>query len=455
MKKSFLKWFTLVELIIVITILAILSTIWFVSFQSYTKNTRDSNRLTTLINLENSLKIYFTKNNSYPEAESKTEVQASWTILSYQWIIWDNISSLIWFNKVPLDPVDSRNYLYATNQQKNLFQVMWFLEWDEYKSLSFYNQKVNAASLIDRSPRSKWDNIWIFLDWNNESITWSIVNIFSWSVNYKVYFSNKNKVESNSWSQIFSNIYSWRNDLINNKDLAKFDDSLVVYFDMETTLTTWTWLVLLKDLSKYWNNWRCVISWWVTVNCWVSPWPVIVNWNWNSWKAMLFDWIDDRVIVDTNTVWIWSWMTVLAFTKLFDQTFWSNTYHKDIVRSCGWWWLWALSTNWDYNTTENIIADSRWVASWSNWQVNPPMKAKKLSYNLLWLVLDRNSSESSVIINSNKYSQLNVIRTKPSTTSFNIWFDCWWPLSWIIDEVRIYNRVLSDLEIQTIYDTIK
>lgn len=399
-------------------------------------------------NLENSLKIYFTKNNSYPEAESKTEIQASWSMLSYQWIIWDNISSLIWFNKAPLDPVDSRNYLYATNQQKNLFQVMWFLEWDEYKSLSFYNQKVNAASLIDRSPRSKWDNIWIFLDWNNESITWSIVNIFSWSVNYKVYFSNKNKVESNSWSQIFSNIYSWRNDLINNKDVAKLDDSLVVYFDMETL--TWT---KLKDLSKYWNDWVCYDSWSI-VSCWASLlWPQIIDWNWKSWKAMRFDWINDYIKVSSNSIWTSSWLTILSLVKLFNQ-WWVTT---NIIRSwCFWWRKWALVTDNNYDLSNILSADHRWVSTWSNWQVNDfTIKAPKLDFNLLWLILDRNNTKSTVVVNLLNYPQTNTLSIKPTTTWFSIWWDCAWPLNWIIDEVRIYNRVLSDLEIQTIYDIIK
>lgn len=61
--------FTLVELIIVITILAILATISFISFKNYSKSSRDTNRVSTLKNMEKWLDIFALKIWKYPNPE--------------------------------------------------------------------------------------------------------------------------------------------------------------------------------------------------------------------------------------------------------------------------------------------------------------------------------------------------------------------------------------------------
>jgi len=47
-KLNNIKWFTLVELIVVVTILWILSTIWFVAYSWYLVWVRDTNRTSQL-----------------------------------------------------------------------------------------------------------------------------------------------------------------------------------------------------------------------------------------------------------------------------------------------------------------------------------------------------------------------------------------------------------------------
>ena len=66
MKKRTLKWFTLVELIVVITILAILWTIAFISIQWYTKNARDSRRVSDINNIQKSLELFTLQTEKYP-----------------------------------------------------------------------------------------------------------------------------------------------------------------------------------------------------------------------------------------------------------------------------------------------------------------------------------------------------------------------------------------------------
>ncbi|MDD5769380.1 MAG: prepilin-type N-terminal cleavage/methylation domain-containing protein [Candidatus Gracilibacteria bacterium] len=89
MKKSITKFlkslkttkaFTLVELIIVITIIAILATMAFTSYQSFTKDVRDSNRLSTLKQIQTGLEAYNVKSGLYPQTESGVNITASSSI---------------------------------------------------------------------------------------------------------------------------------------------------------------------------------------------------------------------------------------------------------------------------------------------------------------------------------------------------------------------------------------
>jgi type IV pilus assembly protein PilE len=59
MKKYQIRAFTLVELIIVISILSLLATLAFVSFQSYVSQSKNTQRLTSLLQIQKSLDTHF------------------------------------------------------------------------------------------------------------------------------------------------------------------------------------------------------------------------------------------------------------------------------------------------------------------------------------------------------------------------------------------------------------
>ena len=125
------KAFTLVELIIVITILAILATIAFVSFQWYTKNTRDSNRVSTINNIEKWLELFYIQTNKYPTPDETTNITWSWwDILIKQWILWETVSRVIKSNKTPIDPLTNNKYTYSTRQNEREYQLATILESD-------------------------------------------------------------------------------------------------------------------------------------------------------------------------------------------------------------------------------------------------------------------------------------------------------------------------------------
>jgi len=77
MLNSRIRAFTLVELIVVITIVWILSTVGFVSYSWYLTWARDSNRISQLVKIGDSLQVY-AANKSLPLPDDYVEVHSSW-----------------------------------------------------------------------------------------------------------------------------------------------------------------------------------------------------------------------------------------------------------------------------------------------------------------------------------------------------------------------------------------
>ena len=77
---SWIKAFTLVELIVVITILAVLWTIVFISLDGYAIYARDSVRLNNLRALETGLKIQYTQWWRYKIPDDTVNITASGTL---------------------------------------------------------------------------------------------------------------------------------------------------------------------------------------------------------------------------------------------------------------------------------------------------------------------------------------------------------------------------------------
>ena len=68
--------FTLVELIVVITIVGILSTIGFVSYSNYLTGARDSNRISQMVKITDSMQVYSAAKN-LPLPDNKIDITAS------------------------------------------------------------------------------------------------------------------------------------------------------------------------------------------------------------------------------------------------------------------------------------------------------------------------------------------------------------------------------------------
>jgi len=287
------SWFTLVELIVVITILAILGTIGFLSFQSYNTYARDSVRLWNLKTIESGLWIMYVQGWNYALPDDSVNITASWTIIRKQWVFWKNALRTVRVSKNgSKDPLTEEYFDYTVWSNLQEYQLVAYLEWDESFNPNLappkgrgiiWNSYANIWTM-----KSVWSDIWIVYSWwlalhKTASNIWNDFDIRKDWDEYTVKFSEDDKITS-SGSLLFSSVYNHSKKLLKNKDLAKLDDSLVLYFDMETTTMSWS-EVVLKDLSKYGNNWE--LKWWIKI------WTEI----WVSWKSTYFDWVDDYIDV--------------------------------------------------------------------------------------------------------------------------------------------------------------
>ena len=128
-QKRILRWFTLVELIVVITIVGILSTIGFVSYSGYLVWARDSNRLGQLANITEALQVFATsKRLPLPDSPINIIVGDPDTIVAYQWNAGVNVIDALDYNNGWRDPKDKTPFVYMVTKDRKSFQMLAFME---------------------------------------------------------------------------------------------------------------------------------------------------------------------------------------------------------------------------------------------------------------------------------------------------------------------------------------
>jgi len=113
MKK---QGFTLIEILIVVAIIGLLASVVLVGLGSFRTRGRDSRRIADLREVQNGLELYYTKNQSYPDA-------ASWDALKTALI-----SAGIGLSDIPNDPIIGRNYGYCKTSDNYNYVVAAYLE---------------------------------------------------------------------------------------------------------------------------------------------------------------------------------------------------------------------------------------------------------------------------------------------------------------------------------------
>lgn len=175
--------FTLVELIVVITIVWILSTVWFVSYSGYLTWARDSNRISQLTKLSDSLQVH-SASKTLPLPDNKIDITASWTLIAYQGEVWVDVLETIDYTNGGQDPKDDSYYTYYLTKDRNSIQLMAMMEeqqnvayntplylksnqTNKRELLSLGNMKAQA-NFEERYPKVYGRKLWV-LTYNDDS----------------------------------------------------------------------------------------------------------------------------------------------------------------------------------------------------------------------------------------------------------------------------------------------
>jgi len=399
-------------------------------------------RVSDLTSASKGLTIFFTKSWMYPETESGINITAWSNTLSKQWKLWQSVARVINMNQVPLDPVDQTKYTYSTNSSRTKYELLG------------YTENTNLVSVVPQSFAEDYSQRWVNLVGDelgvilngDNSLPSGDVETSTGSKTYKVLFDGNTQTEG-SGNLVFSQIYNMRDDLLKNKELASLDDSLVGYWDMETLMGD-----LLKDWSKYENHGTCynnASSW----ACWVV-WAKFVSRDGKNEKMMSFDGVDDRI-----NIWIWkiSQLPMNDFTVVSVINTTQNIQQRCIISTSWDGVAWFRYGFWDWDTSSYILYGGYW--EWNIWKIkvndgqNHILVARYLLNNRVDAFVDGSYVGMQNITwmwfnAALKSSQYFHIGTMKGYYSSNY-------IKWLIDEVRIYNRALSDSEIKALYSATK
>lgn len=156
--KRIIKWFTLVELIVVIAILAILATIWFISMQGYAKSARQSTRVADLQTIGRSIEYFKIESGYYPEPTNPFNVTFSGSLAWKQWIFWeDTRKESRRISEVPLDPLTKNPYTYSVTNNGQEYEL-WAIS-----EISFSS---NTQSIPLVSQLYAANSFYTYIKWN-------------------------------------------------------------------------------------------------------------------------------------------------------------------------------------------------------------------------------------------------------------------------------------------------
>jgi len=429
LKTKPLSGFTLVELLVSVIILAILATLWNIEYNKYLSDVRDTNRLAQLNWIGQGLSSYQVY-NSLPLPDNNIEIYGSGALIGYQWYMWDNALEVIEYSNSWLDPLDKVAVSYYVNAKKNKFQLLSFLEIPADKQTSILSQAHANVDYSFRFIKVYGDKLGIFTDSNYTPI-----------------------------QEIDSIISAETLDIANTPDtyISHFDD----YISISGTGETLKWVIAGGGLVGYWNfesidgttiqdsspyENRGAVSWGTTLAAGKSG------------NGLFFDGVNDDFVVDD--------IPNLTANQAPTHTIAAWVYPNDtscILTSCQQWALflwdrdqWINSWSWTHH----------WYVWWSDgssfWldtkKYNPPLVQDTWNH----VAITFNGEDVNCFLNG---KQTCSRKKSPAITSINmkssdlvLGRDISGGNNFFhgtIDNLRIYDRVLSASEIRTIYNVEK
>lgn len=124
------------EIFIAIGVFLLAWVVVYAYFLSEDKASRDVQRYVDLLKINDELKLYYSKNNTYPLPEDAVSITASGEILTYQWYFWEKNFEEMSIKSIQ-DPLWDKffkylnYYTYVTDEKKQKFQLMAWYENDE------------------------------------------------------------------------------------------------------------------------------------------------------------------------------------------------------------------------------------------------------------------------------------------------------------------------------------
>ena len=127
-----LKWFTLVEILIVIVIIGILIWALVPRMQSAQWRARDVARKNDLSQLQSAIVTSYSDRWKWPDTTSGCTVASGWCAIVWDNAIWTAVIGA-WLNWVPADPIEGNyvRFITGTNSKK-IENWYWYAIWKKY-----------------------------------------------------------------------------------------------------------------------------------------------------------------------------------------------------------------------------------------------------------------------------------------------------------------------------------
>lgn len=404
----FISWF--------VTFIVIILGLWYVLKHQMIGDSKKISEVNTEIEtIEKSLNKFYNENWYYPSPDNSVWIIAwKWNFVYYQGYIWESLNKRLELNK---SEDFFKKYTYSVTTNGDKYQIVYFLR--NKKILSF------------------WDKIWVFVDANNvpfQDLDYPIWDLTKTQEVFTVYFDDKIKI-------------TWKADALTPiKAVVNYDysDDLIGYWDMETITRDWK----LFDLSWSQNHW--ILNW--DIKIWDSEWTI--------WKWTYFDWLDDFINLD-------------SFSDLIKE---QDEFTISYAFKTNWDFYKYISTiafNWDTEEFDNILRLGFWVEKWlffsfSDWEYKYEMQKWIVDWD--WHHVAYTYSKSDNIFKmyvdwkyiwryyKPKDSERNIDKTKHFSIGQDYDIDTETlemsvtdNYEWILDEVLVYSRTLTEDEIKKIH----